>query len=193
MNTQYSQHYCSSSLVTAHLHPYLKSNSNMTSSTSRYLDQSPPLYEEVKQIDCYDNATDASPVPDFPSPTASPTEVSNFLYHLLMSTKALSSEKQARDVADRWKLGTGQELQTYSAAMYSSIFGKDEGWITYREVKLAISKEKHKEPWHRYYFCKFFSLSLSLCSLRQTSRRQSRLTYTLPQTSGSSHCFSARQ
>jgi hypothetical protein len=42
--------------------------------------------------------------------------------------------------------------------MYLEIFGKEEGWITYREVMLAIAKEETKGFWYsRRGFCKFFS------------------------------------
>ena len=114
-----------------------------------------PHYEEVQQIDrC------AVPA-DLPPLKATPTEVSDFLFQLLVSTKAMSSEDQARDVASRWKLGTGQELCDYPAIMFLDIFGKEEGFVTYREVKRVMNKKKDESIGHRFGACKYHSFSLS--------------------------------
>jgi hypothetical protein len=132
----------------------------MASPRKYFLDQSLPRYEELKHSDHDDD--DA--LPEVPPLTATPTEVSDFLFQLLVSTEALSSTEQARNVASRWELGTGEELRHYPATMYLEIFGTEEGWITYREVMLAIAKEETKGFWYsRWGFCKF--------SLRQTSRK----------------------
>lgn len=137
-------------------------NSNMTSSTEMTacnpmatpreepFDQRLPLYEEVKQFDHIDYAP-----PVLPSLTAMPTEVSDFLFQLLVSTEALSSAEQALDVAGRWRVGTGKDLREYPAMMFLEIFGNEEGWITYREVSPAITREKNKDFWYRWGFCRF--------------------------------------
>lgn len=76
-----------------------------TTSWNGFLEKSHlPLYEELEQTDHSDHAL---PTPDLPGLNATPTQVSEFLFELLVSTKAMSSDEQARDVAARWKLGTG--------------------------------------------------------------------------------------
>jgi hypothetical protein len=90
----------------------------------------------------------------------------------LVSTKAMSSEDQARDVASRWKLGTGQELRDYPAIMFLDIFGKEEGFVTYREVKRVMNKKTDESIGHRFGVCEYHS------SLRQVSRElKHRLTH----------------
>ncbi|KAF1344272.1 hypothetical protein BDV97DRAFT_403213 [Delphinella strobiligena] len=47
-------------------------------------------------------------------------------------------------------LGTGRELASYSPIMYCDVFGFEDGWIVYKEVKLFIANEKNKKFSHRH-------------------------------------------
>jgi hypothetical protein len=138
-----------------------------------------PHYEDLQPID-------RCAVSDLPPPKATPTEVSKFLFQLLVSTKAMSSEDQARDVASRWKLGTGQELRNYPAIMFLDIFGKEEGFVTYREVKRVMNKKKDESIGHRFGMCKYHSLSPAGIAGIETSANVS-------QTSCSSWCSAAKR
>jgi len=94
-------------------------------------------------------------LPDLlPHAKASPMEVSDFLVHLLTSSRELSTDG-ARRLAALWTKGTGQELRSYSPAMYFEIFGTEDGWIVYREVHLALHREKSKEFWYTYGNCEY--------------------------------------
>jgi len=75
-----------------------------------------------------------------PSPEASPEQIRTYLFHLL-TTKRKLPEDYVRPVVANWKLGSGQELRSYSPAMYLRIFGHEDGWIIYREVMLAKLRE----------------------------------------------------
>lgn len=104
-------------------------------------DESLPLYVELQYSEGVGN------VP--PPAKASPLEVSDFLIHLLIDSRGLSTD-EARRVAALWTRGTGQELRSYPPAMYFEIFGKEDGWIVYKEVHLAIHREKNQSPAYRY-------------------------------------------
>lgn len=75
-----------------------------------------------------------------PAPEASPEQIRAYLSHLLMTKRKLP-EDYVRPVVARWQLGSGQELRSYSPAMYLRIFGHEDGWIIYREVMLAKLRE----------------------------------------------------
>jgi hypothetical protein len=109
------------------------------------LDENLPLYEEFQYSDQHGNA--------LPSAKATPAEIVDFLVHLLVSTDM--PVDQARRVAAKWARGSGQELRSYPPAMYFEIFGKEDGWITYREVKMALHNEKNKGIWYRYCTCEY--------------------------------------
>jgi len=114
------------------------------------LDENLPLYEEFQYSDQHnDNA--------LPSAKASPAEVVDFLVHLLVSTDSMSVD-QARRVASKWTKGTGQELRSYPPAMFFELFGNEDGWITYREVRMAIHNEKNKRFWFRFHPCECHDL-----------------------------------
>lgn len=106
------------------------------------LDENLPLYEEFQYSDRPDNAP-------LPPAKATPAEVVDFLIHLLVSSGSMTVD-QARRVAAKWTKGTGQELRSYPPAMFFELFGKEDGWITYREVRMALHKEKNKGVWYRY-------------------------------------------
>jgi hypothetical protein len=115
------------------------------SSREASLDENLPLYEEFQYSDQHGNA--------LPSAKATPAEIVDFLVHLLVSTDM--PVDQARRVAAKWTRGSGQELRSYPPAMYFEIFGKEDGWITYREVKMALHNERNKGIWYRYGTCEY--------------------------------------
>jgi hypothetical protein len=110
------------------------------------LDENLPLYEEFQYSDQQD-------IVALPSIKATPVEVADFLVPVLVSTDM--SVDQARRVAAKWTRGSGQELRSYPPTMFFEIFGKEDGWIVYREVKMALHNERNKKIWYRYGPCKY--------------------------------------
>ena len=104
-----------------------------------------PLYEEFQHSEGQNDV--------LPDARATPMEVADFLTHLLIDARGMSTDG-ARRVAAMWTKGTGQELRSFPPAMYFEIFGKEDGWIVYREVHLALHREKSKGFWYRYGGCK---------------------------------------
>jgi hypothetical protein len=100
------------------------------------LEEGLPLYQGFQHLE------EAEEVP--PTKKASPDEVRQFLARLLTSQRGLPEDHIRRAVA-KWTVGSGQELRSYSPAMYLDIFGLEDGWIIYSEVKLCIYKEKDRE------------------------------------------------
>lgn len=98
-----------------------------------------PLYEEFQHEQQDEESDERKP----PPPSASADEVRDFIVHLLMSKRRLP-EDYARRVAARWTIGTGQELRKYSPAMFLDIFGREDGWITYKEAHLCIYRDEHQ-------------------------------------------------
>jgi hypothetical protein len=90
-----------------------------------------------------------------PPPEASPEQIRTYLTHLLVTKRKLSDGYVSSVVAN-WKLGSGQELRSYSPAMYLRIFGHEDGWIIYREVMLAKHYEeaRAKTTLQRNWICK---------------------------------------
>lgn len=96
-------------------------------------DEHLPLYEEFEHSTA-DNHT-------LPGVRATPDEVRHYLVHLLTSKRDLPLDHVRRVVA-RWRIGTGIELRSYSPAMYLDIFGREDGWVIYREVRLAVLEQR---------------------------------------------------
>ena len=108
------------------------------------LEEGLPLYAELQYTEA---------LPDLlPHAKASPIEVSDFLAYLLTDSRHMSTDG-ARRLAALWTKGTGQELRSYSPAMYFEIFGKEDGWIVYREVHLALHREESRGFWYRFGAC----------------------------------------
>ena len=78
-----------------------------------------------------------------PSTRATPDQVRSFLTHILVNKRDLPLDHVRHTVA-RWRVGTGLELRNYSPAMYLDIFGREDGWVIYREVRLLmLDKERN--------------------------------------------------
>lgn len=79
-----------------------------------------------------------------PIPTASPSEVRAFITELLILTRNLPAQ-HAKDIADKWHLGTGRELTTYPPSVYADIFGSEDAWMVYKESQLFIRRAKQEK------------------------------------------------
>jgi len=79
--------------------------------------------------------------PIIPEPDALPNDIREFLTEVLSVSRGLSRE-HASAIADKWRLGTGRELRDYPPKMYLEIFGPEEGWCVYREVKTRLLSQK---------------------------------------------------
>jgi hypothetical protein len=108
------------------------------------LEEGLPLYAELQYVESQSDV--------LPHAKASPMEVSDFSVHLLTESRDMSTDG-ARHVAALWTKGTGQELRSFPPAMYFEIFGKEDGWIVYHEVHLALHREKSKGFWYRNQHC----------------------------------------
>jgi hypothetical protein len=117
-----------------------------------------PLYEEFQHSEGQSDV--------LPDAKATPVEVSDYLAHLLVNSRGMSIDG-ARRVAALWTRGTGQELRSFPPAMYFEIFGKEDGWIVYREVRLAIHAEKSKGFGYRYGACTYCVLLYTINELSQ--------------------------
>lgn len=94
-----------------------------------------------------------------PSVNATPDEVRDFITRLLTNRRGLPQEHVRRAVA-KWIVGSGQELRSYSPSMYLDLFGREDGWIIYREVKLCMYREQKKSS-GGYEPCEFCSTFFS--------------------------------
>lgn len=103
-----------------------------------------PLYEELQQSEDHSIA--------FPASRDSPMEVAGFLTCLLIDYRGLSTDA-ARRVAAKWTRGTGHELRKYPPAIFFEIFGKEDGWMVYREVHLAMIRILRRSFWYRWKAC----------------------------------------
>lgn len=80
-----------------------------------------------------------------PPPTANSSEVRDYLTSLLKNKHKLSDD-HAHRIAARWTtIGTGRELRNYKAQKYLSVFGQDDGWVLYSDIKLEVYREAWKE------------------------------------------------
>jgi hypothetical protein len=93
-----------------------------------------------------------------PSINATPDEVRDFITRLLINRRGLPQDHVRRAVA-KWTVGSGRELRSYTPSMYLDLFGREDGWIIYREVKLSIYCEQNKSS-RRFDSCEFWRLFL---------------------------------
>ena len=95
-----------------------------------------PLYEEFQHTEGQGDI--------LPDTKATPDQVREYLAHLLIDKRNLPLDYVRRTVS-KWNVGSGHELRSYSPSMYLDIFGREDGWVIYREVKLSIANEKLKK------------------------------------------------
>jgi hypothetical protein len=109
-----------------------------------------PPYKELWQPDLYDDV-----MLELPPPTATPTEVADFLVRRLVSNDM--PIERARCIASKWTVGTGKELREYLAVLYLEVFGKEDGWALYLAVYKAIHNENSKDFWFRHRVREYYS------------------------------------
>jgi len=98
-----------------------------------------PTYEQFQ-------STDAATVETLPETTATADQIRDFLVHHLTSKRGLAPD-HARRIASKWTIGNGKELRSYPPSMYLDIFGREDGWVVYKEVKTCIIRaEQNKKP-----------------------------------------------
>lgn len=107
-------------------------------------DESLPLYEEFQISE--------TPAAALPSETATSDEVRDYLTSLLKNKHNLADD-HVRRVVSRWTIGTGRELRSYTPQMYLGIFGREDGWMLYRDIKLEIYQTRKKGFWETRGVC----------------------------------------
>jgi hypothetical protein len=128
-----------------------------TSPRKTSLDDEPllPTYEQFQTTD-----PDAATLETPPETTATPDQIRDFLVHLLTSKRKLALD-HARRIASKWTIGNGKELRNYPSSMYLDIFGREDGWVVYKEVKLCIALHgKSDKPTSILALCKYFGYTL---------------------------------
>lgn len=98
-----------------------------------------------------------------PPSSAPPAQVRTFLASLLQETNQTPAP-QAQEIAAKWTVGTGRQLRSYPPMMFLDIFGRQDGWLLYREVRLAVHRERTRADWwYRNGTCASSSLSWVRC------------------------------
>lgn len=77
-----------------------------------------------------------------PKESATPSEVRIFLSALMRSCPNFG-ETDNVNLCEKWTVGGGHELRSYTLKMYQDIFGVQEGWVLYRLVKERSDEGKH--------------------------------------------------
>jgi hypothetical protein len=102
-------------------------------------------------LQSYDDVKEQAPLyapppqPTLPGPEAHPADIREFLTNALSASRGLSVD-DASAIASKWRLGTGRELRSYPPKMYLEIFGPEDGWCVYKEVKTRLLKQTHLGP-----------------------------------------------
>lgn len=117
-----------------------------------------PLYENLSQSEDKSGK--------LPEPKAGPNEVRDFITDLLVHRRNLHLD-HVRRIVSKWTVGTGQELRSYPPSMFLDLFGREDGWMVYKEVKLTHMRQKKQkkdsDP-HSRGRCRFPRLPLSSLS-----------------------------
>jgi hypothetical protein len=92
-----------------------------------------------------------------PNRKATPEELRAFFATLLTENDPSLADDASKTetIVSPWRIGGGVEMRQYGPAMYLEMFGREYGWILYREVRLCIRNESNillRRP-----LCKFFS------------------------------------
>jgi hypothetical protein len=99
-----------------------------------------PLLPTYEQFDSTDPATSDSP----PESTATADQIRDFVVHLLTTKRGLALD-HARRIASKWTIGNGKELRSWPPSMYLDIFGREDGWVVYKEVKICIAHDEQSK------------------------------------------------
>lgn len=111
-------------------------------------DESFPLYENLESIQ----------VDKVPAGNATSAEVRDYLTAVLKIKHQLPDDR-TQHLVSRWTVGRGYELRSYTAQMYLDIFGRDVGWVLYRDIQLEIYRRQPKTFWETRGQCKSYTLS----------------------------------
>lgn len=98
-----------------------------------------------------------------PEMDAPPDEVRDFLIQLLAGRRRLPVD-HARRTASKWTTGSGRELRKYSPTMFLTMFGAEDGWLLYKEVKMFEHRIDQQIWSHRYRLRESFLVHHSLQS-----------------------------
>lgn len=133
-----------------------------------------PLYTEREDgpaIGEFDDIEAGVELTSLPDEKATADEVREFFVRLLLSSRCNFSRDDARRTAAMWQAGSGREVKSYPAAMYLDLFGKEKGWIIYKEKYVLGQRPKPGQMSKKAKLCEFYlsfasesasSLSLSL-------------------------------
>jgi len=97
----------------------------------------PPTYEQFQ-------TTPSNVSAALPEDTATPDQIRDFLVQLLTTKREISVD-HARRIASKWTISSGKELRTFPPLMYMEIFGREDGYIVYREVKTLVHQREIDE------------------------------------------------
>jgi hypothetical protein len=88
-----------------------------------------------------------------PPRDATSAEVREYLTSVLKTKHGLPDD-EAQRLADRWTVGRGHELRSYTAQIYLDIFGRDVGWVLYRDIQLEAHRTRQRTFWETRGLCK---------------------------------------
>lgn len=100
-----------------------------------------------------------SHAPSLPGIHATPDVIRDFLLYLLVKNRAFPHD-HARRVAARWKVGSGLELRQYNPSMFFGVFGREDGWVLFWEVRVGLWREKRLVV--RYKMCELLVFRFNL-------------------------------
>lgn len=108
-------------------------NNNNTDEEAHLNEKSPSKKNKTKK-----------PKLTIPTPRAPPAEIRTFFTTLLTTHDASLADDSSKceAIVSAWKIGRGAEMRQYGPAMYLDMFGREYGWIMYREVKLGVRGER---------------------------------------------------
>ncbi|KAH9844477.1 hypothetical protein Tdes44962_MAKER01511 [Teratosphaeria destructans] len=99
------------------------------------VDETLPLHSE-----CVVNG-DSSTV--FLEKDASADDIREYLSQILVSKYRVGID-EARRVALKWGAGTVRELKQYPPHMFLELFGPENGWLLYKQVKMGVAEQENK-------------------------------------------------
>lgn len=117
-----------------------------------------PLYTEREDgpaIGDFDDIESGVELTSLPDEKATADEVREFFVRLLLSSRCNFSLDNARRTAAMWQAGSGREVKSYPAAMYLDLFGKEKGWIIYKEVFVLSQRKQPGKMTFTMKCCKF--------------------------------------
>ena len=113
-------------------------NANNSSSNEKF-----SLFFKLKKNT--NNKKSKKPKPAVPTRKAGPEETRTFFAALLTEHDVAFADDadKCEAIVSAWKIGGGVEMRQYGPAMYLEMFGREYGWILYREVRMSIRNESN--------------------------------------------------